>query len=113
DAAEFVCELNLRGRDRPERPIACSRIRLAPGREPSIDERRRALVDGGGNQIGEQGQLEAPALHVFVTRFAVRELVREWQQRTVRMGVEPDGDPGAAGRTRLAVLVSVRERNAL
>ena len=63
--------------------VCCAAIRIGigPRVEPGVDEIRRAGVDAVGDQIAEERQLIAPALHVLVARAFVSEFVRQAEER--------------------------------
>ena len=70
-----------------------------------------SLLDGVGDQLAKQRQLETPALHVLVARLDVGELVRQLQQRSFRMAIEPNRDARAISGYRLAARVAIREHD--
>src|SRR5258708_2599724 len=113
EQAEAVAEGDSRGDDLGERFLACFVVRDYPGTEPRIHRTLRVSVRFVCHCVGEQRELEAPALHVFIAHIGFGEFMLQMQLRSGFVRLQTNRYARGSGRHRLAAHETVGEYDPL
>ena len=91
EQAEAIVKLHVGARNRRQQLPSRILARLRPRAVPGIDHCPGVGVDEIGDDVAEDRQLIAPALHVLVARARLGELVHELEARDRAERLQADG----------------------